>query len=112
MVVAQRALQREAIDRPLILRVEARPASPRAFTLYGVDVLVIEIGKNAGRERDRWYAETLAVDVHLAVVAPVVALVSELHAVRTGDVRRRRVPRACRASCCSTSSASGSASPA
>src|SRR3984893_3021613 len=49
------------------------------------------------RDRERRAAnervlQALAVDEHLAVVLPPIALIPELHAVRTGHIRGRRAP--------------------
>src|SRR6185369_2816663 len=44
------------------------------------------------RYRDSYVPQVLGIGVHLAVVAPVVALVAELQAVRAGDVRTGESP--------------------
>ena len=82
MIVAQRALQREPIERPLILREEGHHRRAR----------VVEVGIRVLGDRDRHAAregvqKVLRIHVQLAVVAPPVALVPELHAVRPGDIR-------------------------
>ena len=89
MVVAQRALQREALDASTDPARRTTPASPArsrcSRLMYSLNREREDV--QAGSETP--VPQALAVDVHLAVVAPVVALVAELHAVRTGDVRRR-----------------------
>ena len=82
MVVAQRALQREPVERPLILREERYHRRTRVVEV-GIRVLG-DRNRNAAREGVQ---EALRVGVQLAVVSPPVALVPELHAVRAGDIR-------------------------
>ena len=87
MVPAERALEGEAIDRPLVLRVQGQ--------LHRVRVHVVRVGILGDRQRksaQERVPQVLIVDVDFAVVPPVVALVPELHVVRTGHVRGRRVP--------------------
>ena len=81
MVVAQRALQREPIERPLILREEGHHRGTRVVEV-GIRVLG-ERNRNATREGEQ---KVLRIHVQFAVVAPPVALVTELHAVRPGHI--------------------------
>ena len=81
MIPAERALQRQALERPLVLREERVLPRARVHDVR-VDVLV-EGGREERdtRERDPHEPQSLVVDVHLTVIAPEVALVAELHAV-------------------------------
>src|SRR6476620_4646197 len=98
MVVAKTALQGEALQRPLILREEGAHRRTGVVEVW-VRVLGNRI-RPAGNERPvsptsaatERVGQALVVGVLPAVILPPVALVAELHAVRTGDERAAHEP--------------------
>ncbi len=92
MIPPERPLQRETIDRPLILRVQ-RQLHRAGVHVVPVGVFSNGVGDAAARGANERVLQCLVVHPDFPIIAPVVALVPELHAVRTGHVVGGRVPR-------------------